>query len=248
MAFTSGSKNSTGERISSCSLISLAAYRAIHIPHHAKTRTPEDPDELLIEGMPPWAARIGLYFWLIGGGPYYVFLHVPIKGFVITDAKTRREMIVEYTLIFAALAGVAYAAYSSGRMDLLIDLWLVPAAVALVLVNLRGASEHVMCVASDDFTGSRTVVSNRVISFAMNNLNYHVEHHLVPRIPWYNLRRFHAIMLDSYRPAKSHIGKSYASFLAELIIKGPLGEETWHLSKADAGPLDARPLKGHQRA
>jgi fatty acid desaturase len=51
----------------------------------------------------------------------------------------------------------------------------------------------------------------------------------VPRIPWYNLKRFHAMMLDEYGPAKSHIRKSYFSFLAELIIKGPLGEETWHL-------------------
>jgi hypothetical protein len=37
------------------------------------------------------------------------------------------------------------------------------------------------------------------------------------------------MMLDEYGPAKSHIRKSYFSFLAELIIKGPLGEETWHL-------------------
>lgn len=210
-------------------LIAVAGYRAVHLPHHANTRTPEDPDEMLIEGTPPWLARVGLYLWLIGGGPYYVFLHVPFKGFMITDAKTRREMIVEYTLIYAVLAGVIYAAYSAGRMDLFIDLWLIPAAVALVLVNLRGASEHIMCVASDDFTDSRTVTSNYVTSFAMNNLNYHLEHHLVPRMPWYNLKRFHAMMLDEYGPAKSHIRKSYVSFLAELIIKGPLGEETWHL-------------------
>lgn len=215
-------------------LISVAAYRAVHVPHHAKTRTPEDPDEMLIEGMPSWLARIGLYFWLVGGGPYYVFLHLPFKGFMITDAKTRREMIIEYTLIFTILASVIYAAYSSGRMDLFIDLWVIPAAVALVLVNLRGASEHVMCVASDDFTDSRTVTSSRVISFAMNNLNYHLEHHLVPRIPWYNLKRFHAIMRDDYGPAKSHVRKSYVAFLAELVIKGPLGEETWHLDRADA--------------
>lgn len=92
-----------------------------------------------------------------------------------------------------------------------------------------------MCVASDDFTDSRTVTSNAVTSFAMNNLNYHLEHHLVPRMPWYNLKRFHAMMLDEYEPAKSHIRKSYVSFLVELIIKGPLGEETWHLrSMAEA--------------
>lgn len=210
-------------------LISVAAYRAIHLPHHANTRTPEDPDEMLIEGMPPWLARIGLYFWLLGGGPYYVFLHLPIKGFMITDAKTRREMVLEYSLILAALAGVTYAAFASGRMDLFINLWLIPAAFALALVNLRGAAEHIMCVATDDFTDSRTVTSNRIISFAMNNLNYHLEHHLVPRMPWYNLRRFHALMLDDYGPAKSHVRKSYVVFLAEVIVKGPLGKETWHV-------------------
>ena len=209
-------------------LIAVAGYRAIHLPHHAHTRTPEDPDEMLVEGTPPWLARIGLYLWLIGGGPYYIFLHVPFKGFMITDSKTRREMVVEYTLIYAVLAGVIYAAYSAGRMDLFFNLWLIPAAVALVLVNLRGAAEHIMCVADDDFTDSRTVTSNRAISFAMNNLNYHLEHHLVARVPWYNLKRFHAIMRDEYAAANSHIRKSYVSFIVELIIKGPLGEETWH--------------------
>ena len=120
--------------------------------------------------------------WLVIGmviHSFAIFLHESVHGVLfknaflnrwvgflcgvpalITVAKTRREMIVEYTLIYTVFAGVIYAAYSAGRMDLFIDLWLIPAAVALVLVNLRGASEHIMCVASDDFTDSRTVTSN----------------------------------------------------------------------------------------
>ena len=103
----------------------------------------------------------------------------------------------------------------------------------------KNPAEHILCPAVDDFTNSRTVTSNRVVSFAMNNLNYHLEHHLVPRMPWYNLKRFHAMMRPTYGEANAVICNSYGSFLAELIRKGPLGEE------APAEARRGRPMGAH---
>ncbi|MBI2089732.1 MAG: fatty acid desaturase [Deltaproteobacteria bacterium] len=55
------------------------------------------------------------------------------------------------------------------------------------------------------------------------NLNYHLEHHLYPSMPWYNLPRLHALLQDNYRQAGSFIYKSYMKFLWDAFRAGVHG-------------------------
>jgi fatty acid desaturase len=45
---------------------------------------------------------------------------------------------------------------------------------------------------------TRTVTSNRVVSILMCNLNYHLEHHTFPGIPWYHLPLLHGLLAPEY--------------------------------------------------
>ena len=65
--------------------------------------------------------------------------------------------------------------------------------------NVRSWAEHALTRPGDPLTCTRTVTSNRVVSFLMCNLNYHLEHHLFPGVPWYNLPALHALLADEYR-------------------------------------------------
>ena len=47
---------------------------------------------------------------------------------------------------------------------------------------------------ADPVLGTRSILTNRVTAFFMCNENYHLEHHLYPGVPWYNLPRLHAEM------------------------------------------------------
>jgi fatty acid desaturase len=44
---------------------------------------------------------------------------------------------------------------------------------------------------NDFYLNSRTVILNKYWSFFYSYMNYHIEHHLNPMIPYYNLNKFH---------------------------------------------------------
>jgi fatty acid desaturase len=55
------------------------------------------------------------------------------------------------------------------------------------------------------------------VSFMMNNLNYHLDHHLFPGVPWYHLPKLHAILREEYLAAGSSIYPSYTAFLIDFL-------------------------------
>ena len=67
------------------------------------------------------------------------------------------------------------------------------------------------------------MTSNRLVSSLMCNLNYHLEHHLFPGVPWYNLPRLHALLADEYRRAGAFAHRSYLGFLWEAARAGVHG-------------------------
>ena len=111
----------------------------------------------------------------------------------------------------------------AGRMDLILHGWALPMIIAMVFGNVRSWAEHTMTIPGDPLTRTRTVTSNRVVSFLMCNLNYHLEHHLCPGIPWYNLPAMHEMMKREYRRAGSFVYGSYLRFLWDAVRTGVHG-------------------------
>jgi len=68
-------------------------------------------------------------------------------------------------------------------------------------------------------------------AFLMCNRNYHLEHHLFPGVPWYNLPSLHALLADEYRRAGAHVHRSYLGFLLEAALAGVHGTTSSAVSK-----------------
>ncbi len=51
----------------------------------------------------------------------------------------------------------------------------------------------------------------------MCNINYHLEHHLFPGMPWYNLPKVHRLLQDEYRQAGSSVYPSYTQFCIDFF-------------------------------
>ena len=62
---------------------------------------------------------------------------------------------------------------------------------------------------------SPAVYPNRIITFFLLNENLHLEHHLFPEIPSYNLPTLNALIGD--RLTRKVTGKSYLAFLGEFF-------------------------------
>jgi len=120
--------------------------------------------------------------------------------------------LLEYAVIVAVFVA-AFAVIPRGAM---LHAWVFPALVARTLTNVRTLAEHVLTRHGDRFTATRTVVSNRFVSFFMCNLNYHIEHHLFPGVPWYHLPALHRLLEPELRRRGAQVYRSYTRFLLDL--------------------------------
>jgi fatty acid desaturase len=203
-------------------LFSVTAYRVTHLIHHRYNRTKQDPDEFTNLTNNRHLLSVAFYSWMVVGVVLYLF-HVPITALRRGRPRERVAVVVEYLVIAGLCASIFAVAAYYHTAGLVVQLWVIPLLFAAVFVNVRGWAEHMMTVPGHPLTQSRTITSNRVLSFLNINLNYHLEHHLFPAMPWYNLPRLHALLQDEYREAGASIYRSYLRFLGDAWRTGVHG-------------------------
>lgn len=194
-------------------LLAVSAYQAVHLPHHRYERGVEDPDELEnITRHPPFLKIILLIAFTIGA--YFYLFHILITGLKIANNRNRRNEIIQEYLLILLFLGLAIH-WIPFRM--LAQIWLIPLLFTAQLAQVRGWAEHIFTAGEDTITASRTVTSNRLVSFFMCNLNYHLEHHLYPGVPWYNLPKLHHLLLEDFRRAGASIYSSYIRYIWDVF-------------------------------
>ena len=191
--------------------LSVTAYRVGHLPHHRHERGPGDPDELENVTRDPRVLAALFCLMLLCGDLFGLYRVGPLNAWR-GKAGERRDVAVEYAIITAVFA----AAVALVPLAVLLHVWLLPALVARQLTNVRTLAEHILTGHDDRFTATRTVTSNRFVSFFMCNLNYHTAHHLFPAVPWYNLPRLHRLLGPELARAGSPVHRSYTRFLLDL--------------------------------
>lgn len=193
-------------------LVSVSAYRSIHLVHHGHTRSNEDPDDM--ENSSTKSIPLVLvYFVVLFVGIYIYIFTVPFVGYKKAQPRARFGILLEYALMAALYSAVVLLI----PFSTVVQVWLIPLLIAGQLSNVRGLAEHGLTSKGNEFLSSRTVLSNRFVSFVMCNLNYHLEHHLFPGVPWYNLPRLHELLEEDYRRAGASVYRSYTEFLVDFF-------------------------------
>lgn len=193
-------------------LVAVSAYRSIHALHHAHTRTEQDPDS--IEDNRPRSFPLVLVYYLVLVFGIYLYIGtVASTGYSKANRSLRRDILTEYLL----LIGTIVALFIAFPASLVFELWFLPLLVAAQLSNVRGLAEHGLTTGGNPFTNTRTVISNPFVSYFMSNLNYHLEHHLFPGVPCYNLPKLHGVLREVYPRAGSSVYRSYTEFLLDFF-------------------------------
>ncbi len=201
-------------------LLSLSSYISMHNLHHSKTHTEHDPDNIENSAkgiIPLWLIY---YIVLVIGVPAYIPT-VAVVGYRNANRARRRRILVEYV----AIAAIMLTILATTPFEYFLKLWLIPLAFATCITNVRGLAENGLTTGGSVFTHTRTVLSNRFVRFMMCNLNYHIEHHLFPGIPWYNLPKAHELMREHYRIAGSSVYPSYTRFLIDFFKANRIGTQ-----------------------
>jgi fatty acid desaturase len=191
--------------------LSFTAYKVMHTRHHQYLGDPRDPDDYrnYVQHRPVlWAMH---YFRLILG-PYLYLLIIPVLALRYGSPTERRHVIEEYI----ALALVYTLAAWLIPAQLLLFLWLIPLLITAHMTSVRGLTQHGITNAQDPFIASRSIQANRLVAFCLLNENYHLEHHLFPEIPSYNLEKVHQLIWP--RLPRVVTGTSYLAFLFKFFV------------------------------
>lgn len=221
-------------------LVTMRSYRQNHFPHHRYLNTDLDPDWLRKRDNAEWRfpqSRASLARLLLRdlSGIGAVGLIKLMSSLSSKDAAAPRAFTLARLGFYLAAAG---AIVGTGGVNIFLLYWLVPYFTWLIMImRLRSIAEH---FAIDGRAGvyaqtrtTRTALLERIF-IAPKNVNYHVEHHFYPSVPFYRLPELHALL--SSKPefrAAAHLSRTYLGVLRECLVRDgiPAG--------ADQRPADA---------
>jgi fatty acid desaturase len=160
--------------------ISAEAHRRFHLDHHHYAHTPQDPEyqffDRVVRGVPGWAYFLIPAFTQIGVNAYGLQKKMP--------AGVRRRIVLE--LAGAVFLHAAMASVLGWRRYLLFVI--APMVTGLYAASvLRSVTEHHDVTAGSEWTNARSIVTRPLIEFLWSNVNYHLEHHRYPSVPYHPL-------------------------------------------------------------
>jgi fatty acid desaturase len=194
----------------------LHKYRPYHFEHHQKTSTDDDPDLSLVAGFPTTKASLlrkfardlsgvtglkfvlgrvmmdaGLLKWTVANDITYL----PQEGrrwwdYPVTFVRTALPMLITNGVLFGLL-------WLSGH-PWLYGVWALAYVTPFpLLIRIRSLAEHACLETSlDMFKNTRSTKAGWLARamVAPINVNYHIEHHVMPATTFFRLREMHELL------------------------------------------------------
>lgn len=206
-------------------LFSCSNYWATHKLHHKYENSAQDPDNLQANFPNPFLRWFIYYGWYAIGMIVYIVMLMFVGPFRADSAKERLLCVLESALIISTAAFVVQLAIDDPWVrHVVIYGWAIPLIPTVIIANVRGLAEHTLLHHEDppnQLKSTRSLPSNAFVSFFFNNQNYHLEHHLFPRVPWYNLAKVHRVLKPLYEREEASVCQTYLQYLSSAFRYGP---------------------------
>jgi fatty acid desaturase len=179
-------------------LRSATPWRWSHSRHHTDTIIVGRDPEIIEQRPPVWKILLKQIFDLYGGP-------IEIKRFVlhtfgrlesqekeyIPDSqypKTFWEARVYMLIILSVIGACIYTGIILSEMFVVLSSF-----YGFIVVLTFGMTQHLGLYEDvlDHRLNSRTIYMNPILRFLYWNMNYHVEHHMFPMVPYHALRKLH---------------------------------------------------------
>ena len=205
-------------------LISARAYRRNHFAHHRYLNTAQDPDWARRQGDLSWVfpmrlRRLAMLILRDASGLGAIFYLMLVRTLLSKDSGGSRGFLAAR---YGFYAGVIIVFAWFGALHLLLMYWLVPLFTWLIVIfRIRSIAEHsaiegrVNAYAQTRSTGASVLAH---IFVAPKNVNYHIEHHFYPSVPFYRLPELHRVLMSKSDFKDSvHVTRSYLGVLRECV-------------------------------
>lgn len=229
-----------------CMVRNPVTWRWSHARHHTDTIiVGRDPE--IVAMRPPALFRIAMNFFGIFDALHgWSRMLLNASGRLDPEEVTYVPESEHYKIIRVARIWTAiYAA----TIALALAMQSILPLMVIGLPRLYGAWHHVMTGVLqhtglaenvlDHRLNSRTVYMNPVSRFIYWNMNYHVEHHMYPMVPYHRLPELHAMIKDDLPAPNTSIWQAYREVLP--VLKRQLAYDDFFL-KRDLPPT-AKPYR-----
>ena len=190
--------------------MSATAYQITHNNHHFHLGRKLDFGTYRQHVKRPSLVWIAYFAQLFLGTILYVAF-IPFVAFSSASSRSRLWILAEYSVIVAIFTAI----FLNAPADKILLYWGYPLIVMSVLTNIRGLASHALGDVENIYLSSRTITSSKLVSVLFLHENYHLEHHLFPGVPSYNLPRMHALIWD--RLPEALYARSYTRFLEGMF-------------------------------
>ncbi|MDI1431391.1 fatty acid desaturase family protein [Polyangium sorediatum] len=213
-------------------LVSFAGYQAAHLRHHKHLGTPAN-EEFFDYGDPHGEggsriASLGLWFDRLMMPRHYLAVTknlwraLAVRRFSSERPEVSARMCRDYIVMLLAILTLGAASFAT-HASLILVVWVLPLVlVAMPVHALIEMPEHYQCDPSttDVLRNTRTIESNVLMYWYTNGNNYHVEHHMMPRLPMDRLPDLHRAIGQNIE----HCHAGYRDFYVALLrgrLAGP---------------------------
>ena len=193
-------------------------FRYFHLAHHRWTNQPGNDPELAspkpetwpqwlghVTGLPYWAAQVRLLARLTLGRERQLWLPATAMPRI---AREVRGMAALYLVALATLA----------RSDVLLWVWIVPMLLGQPFLRLYLLAEHGDCPqVANMFENTRTTFTTWLVRLLAWNMPFHVEHHVMPGVPFHRLPELHGLMKAQLRVTAEGYGAFTREYLARRL-------------------------------
>jgi MocE subfamily Rieske [2Fe-2S] domain protein len=211
-------------------------WRWSHTRHHSDTIIVGRDPEIAVP-RPPDLKALAMAFFNLNVYPKYFrqIIHhslgrmtadektyVPESEFPKIYRKARIYLLIHAIVIATALVTRSILPLMFIGLPNLFGSWLM---VVYGLTQHAGLAENVL----DHRLNCRTVYMNPVHRFLYWNMNYHVEHHMFPLVPYHQLPRLHALVKDDCPQPYPGLLNAWREILPAILrqVKDP----AWHVKR-----------------
>jgi fatty acid desaturase len=207
-------------------LATTSGYRRNHLAHHRYTNTDMDPDWVVKLGKRHFTFPQEMRFAVLNVLGYFVGVN-SIRDMRVALNRIQADDPSPKGLQIARLGPTIVAhrprlSHSAWWQEALLY-WVVPYSRCSSCFSISASvAEHFGPTMEYDheLTNTRTVIPNFLEAwfFAPHGLNYHLEHHIYPSVPFYRLGELHAAMMRNETYAKrAHITRGYTTGLLREV-------------------------------